>query len=73
MSQVPGWVLDYLGKHVILKQEIEAGRHIYAPGHVGKLISIQAGAPPYATVALDLDDEGYEENVPLDGIAPLRD
>lgn len=73
MSTVPGWAVNYLGKYVILTHEIEAGNHIYTYGHVGKLISIQAGSPHYATVALDLDDEGYEENVPFDWLSPHTD
>lgn len=73
MTTVPEWAVKYLGKHVALTHEIEAGRHIYTYGHVGKLISIQAGEPPYATVALDADDEGYEENVPFAWLEPLRE
>jgi len=73
MSDIPGWALNQLGKHVILTHEIEAGRHIYTHGHVGKLISIQHGEPPYATVALDLEDEGYEENVPFPWLRPHLD
>lgn len=72
MSTVPEWAVKQLGDYVRLKHEIEAGNVIYTYGHVGRLISIQAGQPHYATIALDLTDEGYEENVPFDWIEPYR-
>jgi len=73
MSTVPEWAVKQLGGYVRLKHELDAGNLIYTYGHVCRLISIQSGQPHYATVAPDLKDEGYEENVPFDWIEPDRD
>lgn len=72
--KIPAWFLDSLGKEVSLTKEVEAGNLIYPIGYSARLISIQAGGArgPYVTVALDSSDEGWEENLPIDGIEPKR-
>lgn len=73
MSKVPGWIVDSLGLMVELNHDFEGPCEHYAKGHRCRVISIQCGKiMPYVTVALDRNDEGYEENIPLDGIRPIR-
>ncbi len=66
------WLLDSLGKRVVLVEQVGE----YAPGITGRLVSIQAGAPPwesgpYATVNFNLSDWSDEANVPLTAFRPM--
>lgn len=78
-TPVPNWAFDTLGKLVVLVEDCE----IYPgdwmrKGTRGLLVSISSkvrwGRPgTYATVAFDLRDLGYEENVELHQLAPVEE
>jgi len=82
MSAVPEWVVQYLGRVVMLRREIEVGGNVYPVGYPARLVSIQSGwgytalpgrpELPYATIALDPQDWSWEENVLFDVIEPVR-
>lgn len=78
-TPVPNWAFDNLGKMVILTEDCE----IYPgdwlkKGTSGLLLSISSkrawGRPGnYATVAFDLSDLSYEENVELHQLKPIQE
>ena len=82
MSAVPEWVVQYLGRLVMLRREMEIGGDVYQVGYPARLASIQSGwgetalpgrpELPYATIALDPQDCSWEENVLFDDIEPVR-
>ena len=73
MNNVPQWIVASLGKMVVLAHDIEGPCEHYGKGHPCKLLSIQhSDKGLYVTVAPDPRDEGYEESIDLDDIAPIR-
>lgn len=78
MSGVPEWVVQYLGRVVMLRCDLETSRDVYQVGYPARLVSIQSGygqghpERPYATIALDPEDWSWEESVPFDAIEPVR-
>lgn len=76
MRNIPEWAVMCLGAPISLKREIETGGLIYPVGYSAVLVSIQSGWPDsdqaYATIALDMQDAGWEENVPFEAIEPER-
>lgn len=73
MKNVPQWIVDSLGQLVALTDDFEGPCEHYPKGYPCRLISIQwTRKTIYVTVSLDPSDETYEENIALDGIAPIR-
>lgn len=76
MRDVPEWAVSCLGGLVGFTRQVELGERIYQRGDSAVFVSIQSGWPdsaqPYATIALDPEDPGWEENVPFDAIEPKR-
>lgn len=76
MRDVPDWAISCLGGLVSFTRQVELGGRIYNRGDSAIFVSIQSGWPksdqPHATVALDPEDWGWEENVPFDAIEPKR-
>lgn len=73
MDAVPNWAVESIGKMVSLNADCEG----FPKGHRGLLVSLrtkhQWGVPGvYATVALDLKDLSYEENVELENLLPVE-
>lgn len=73
MNESLNWIVASLGQMVELAKDFEGPCEHYAKGHPCKLQSIQHSDDGiYVTVALDHNDEGYEENISLEGIRPIR-
>lgn len=76
MRDVPDWAVSCLGGSVSFTRQVELGGRIYSRGDSAIFVSIQSGWPdsnqPYATIALDAEDPGWEENVSFDAIEPQR-
>lgn len=73
MNAIPDWAVQSIGKMVTLNAACEG----FPKGHRGLLVSLrtkhQWGVPGvYATVALDLKDLSYEENVELADLMPVE-
>lgn len=76
MRNVPDWATSCLGGLVSFTRQVELGGRTYDRGHSAIFVSIQSGWPngdqPHATIALDPEDWGWEENIPFDAIEPHR-
>lgn len=74
MNTVPKWVVDFLGKRVVLTERVGD----FPRGRTGVLVSVQAGldmhcrpsGDRYATVAFETGDM-WEENVPFSSLRPM--
>jgi hypothetical protein len=73
MSNVAQWIVEALGQMVELTKPLEGPCERYEKGSACRLLGIHWSPQRiYVTVALDPNDESYEENIALDGIAPIR-
>lgn len=73
MKKVPGWIAESLGQIVELTRDFEGPCEHYSAGHPCRLLGLHWSPQRlYVTVALDRNDEGYEENIALDGVRLIR-
>jgi hypothetical protein len=70
--RVPNWAVNCLGRKVLLSRSFEGPVQTFPVGSVGRLESIQAGNRfAYATVVLDDDVCGGEENFRFSHLRPM--
>ena len=71
--KIPNWVVQNIGQEVEITRPFQGAVQLFPTGSIGRLESIQAGRrSPFATVELNDDICGGEENFQFSWLKPVR-